>query len=75
MAGSSGRRRGRVGMSVVGALLSFVISAQHAGRDGAEGRSVEGRLIVETMVTESLGGFRNLARIVFLIVAVADVER
>lgn len=75
MAGSSGRRRGRAGMTLLGALLSLVVSVQHAGRDGAGWRVDEGRFVVETVVTESLGAFRNLARIVFLIIAVADVER
>ena len=74
MAGSSGRRRGRVGMTVVGALLSFVISAQHAEREAGEGHEAEGRFVAEMVITESLGAFRNVARLIFLIVAVAEAE-
>jgi hypothetical protein len=71
----SGRRRGRVGMTVVSAVLSIVVSAQHARQEGGEGHDGEGRFVAEMVVTESLGAFRNVARLIFLIAAVADVER
>lgn len=62
-------------MTVASALLSIVISVQHAGRPGDEGHEAEGRFVAEMVITESLGTFRNVARVIFLIAAAAEVER
>lgn len=71
---SSGPRRGRLGISVVGAVLSLAVSAQHAGREDGGGHGDRGDVVAEIVVTESLGTFRNLARLVFLIAAAVDRE-
>src|SRR5262245_39170435 len=66
----AGRRRRRLGLMVVGAVLSFAVAAQHAGPKGVD----KGKVVAEIVVTESFGAFRNLARFVFLILAAADAE-
>jgi hypothetical protein len=66
----AGRRRRRLGMTLVGAVLSLVVAVQHAGPGGVD----RGRVVAEIVVTESLGTFRNLARFIFLIVAAANAE-
>lgn len=57
-------------MTVAGAVLTLIISAQ---RGGEEGHRDEGRAMAEIVVTESLGSFRNIARFVFLLMAAAEV--
>lgn len=66
----TGRRRRRLSMTVVGAVLSFAVAAQHAGTQDAD----KGEVVAEMVITESFGPFRNLARFVFLMVAAADAE-
>ena len=68
--GRAGRRRRRRGMTVLGAVLSVVVAAQHAGPEGVD----KGEVVAEIVVTESFGMFRNLARFGFLIMAAADAE-
>lgn len=65
--GSSGRERSRVGMTVASVVLSLVLSARHADQDGAEGHVDGQRLLAEVLVTETAGGLRNIARLIFLI--------
>jgi hypothetical protein len=56
-------------MAFAGAVLSVVVSA-HDGRDGgAAGQAVAGRIAVEVLLTESMGSFRNIARLLFLMAA------
>jgi hypothetical protein len=62
-------------MTVAGTLLSIVISVQHADRAGDEGHEAEGRFVAEMVIAESLGTFRNVTRMIFLIAAAAEVER
>jgi hypothetical protein len=73
--GSSGRRKGGVGMTVIGAVLTLVISARHGEDAGGAGHRDEGRAVVEMVVTESFGSFRNIARLLFLLTAAAADER
>jgi hypothetical protein len=62
-------------MTVVGAVLTLIISAQRSGEEGAGGHRGEGRAVAEIVVTESLGSFRNIARFIFLVVAAVNEER
>jgi hypothetical protein len=55
-------------------VLSLAVSAQHAGREDGGGHGDRGDVVAEIVVTESLGTFRNLARLVFLIAAAVDRE-
>lgn len=65
----SPRGRGRVGMAFAGAVLSLVVSAHDGDDSGAAGPVVAGRIAVEVLLTESMGSFRNIARLLFLMVA------
>lgn len=62
-------------MTVASAVLSIVVSAQHARQEGDEAHEAEGRFVAEMVITESIGTFRNVVRLVFLIAAAADAER
>lgn len=64
------RRRRRLGMTVLGALLSCVVATQHAGKEGAD----KGAVVAEIVLTESFGAFRDVARFVFLIATVVDAK-
>jgi hypothetical protein len=57
-------------MAVLGTVLSLVVSAQHAGKESFGARDDEGAVIAEIAVAEILGPFRNVVRLVFLLVSV-----
>lgn len=56
-------------MALAGAALSVVVSARDGGDGSATGQVVAGRIAVEVLLTESVGGFRNIARLLFLMAA------
>lgn len=56
-------------MAFAGAVLSVVVSAHDGDDGGAAGQVVAGRIAVEVLLTESLGSFRNIARLLFLMAA------
>lgn len=68
----SSRGRKQLGMAFAGVVLSIVVSAHETGDEGREGAAVVGRIAAETLVVENLGGFRNIARFLFLLAAVDD---
>jgi hypothetical protein len=61
-------------MTVTGAVLTLIISAQRTGESGADGHRDEGRAVAEIVVTESFGPFRNIARFVFLLLAATEEQ-
>ncbi len=69
MAGTPGRRRRPV-VKAVGAVLALAALAQHGGPGGVD----KGRVVAEIVITESTGAFRDVARLLFLIVAAAETE-
>lgn len=70
----SSHGRNRAGMALAGAVLSLAVSAHDTSGEGAGERAVASRIAVEILLAESIGGFRNIARLVFL-VATSDSSR
>lgn len=64
---SSSRRRGRAGMAFASVVLSIVVTTTRETDDGEHGDVAE--VAAEVIVTESLGSFKNVARLLFLIAA------
>ncbi|GAB1515254.1 hypothetical protein [Actinophytocola sp. KF-1] len=70
----SSRGRNRVGMALAGVALSLAVSAHDAGDEGAADGVVAGRIAADIFLAESVGGFRNIVRLIFL-VAASDSSR
>jgi hypothetical protein len=68
---SAGRRAGMAFASVV---ISLAIAAAREDHSDTDGNTEVGHVVVEAIATETLGSFRNIARLLFLMMTVADDE-
>ncbi len=68
---SPGRRAGMVFASVA---ISLAIAAAREEHSDTDGNVEVGHVAVEVIATETIGSFRNIARLLLLMLTVADDE-
>jgi hypothetical protein len=62
-------------MAFASVVISLAIAAAREEHSGTGGNGEAGHVAVEVIATETLGSFRNIARLLFLIITVAADDR
>jgi hypothetical protein len=62
-------------MAFASVVISLAIAAAREEHSGAGGNTDGVRVAVETIVTETAGSFRNIARLLLLMITVVADER
>jgi hypothetical protein len=59
-------------MAFASVVISLAIAAAREEHSGVDGNGEAGHIAVEVIATETIGSFRNVARLLFLLLAIAD---